>query len=169
MSSVDDMNGKKTKGLTGRHVLFTLLGFFGVMIAVNAYFVVVAVKSFPGEDVPRSYRQGLEYNTTIAAREAQAQLGWTARVNVISSKSLIVEITDKNGKGVDGLSTTGTLRHLVDMGNDMSLNFENTGGGRYVANLDPIPEHTLSGRWVLNAQAVKGDDSFKLRREIWVK
>ncbi len=166
MSSVDDMNGKKTKALTGRHVLFILLGFFGVMIAVNAYFVVVAVKSFPGEDVPRSYRQGLEYNTTIEAREAQAKLGWTARVNVVTDngQSLILEITDKNGEGVDGLSTEGTLRHLVDTGNDRPLSFEGTGGGRYVVKLTP-----LSGRWVLNAQATKGEDNFKLRREIWVK
>ncbi len=159
---------KAKKELTGWHVLAILLAFFGLMLAVNVYFAVVAVSSFRGEDVPRSYRQGLEYNQTISARDAQAKLGWTARTNTVVQQDgqikLIVLVQDAEGLGVEGLSFEGVLRHPTDTANDIILDINDTGAGRYVANVTPAP-----GQWSLVTEAARGPDRFKVRQDIWVK
>ena len=41
---------------------------FGVTIGVNATFITLAMRTHPGEDVPRSYYQGLNFNDTLAQR-----------------------------------------------------------------------------------------------------
>ena len=63
--------------LTGRMVLLMLVGFFGVMLAVNFVFATYAVKTFSGLDSDNPYDSGLAYNKEIAAAKAQADLGWT--------------------------------------------------------------------------------------------
>ncbi len=156
------------KELTGRHVLFILLGFFGVMIAVNAYFTIVAVKTFRGEDVPQSYRQGLEYNQTIAARLDQKNTGWTARMNIATqgggSRRLILQIEDKTAQGIGGALISAVLRHPVDSAKDKVVAFKDTGAGRYSADLGNI-----SGQWTLNATVNRDGVSFKVTQDLWVK
>lgn len=149
----------KNKGLTGWHVLFMLLGFFGVMIAVNAYFLVAAVTSFRGEDVPRSYRQGLEYNQTIAARETQTAMGWTAEVNV-TGKQLVINIQDRNGYNVKGLQIDAKLRHPVDTALDVPLTFTFSGGA-YSAEIPP-----LQGQWKLTGTASNGTAPFTFEYDL---
>ena len=159
---------EKQTELTGRHVLIILLVFFGVMLAVNAYFTFVAVKSFRGEDVKGSYRQGLEYNQTIAARGEQKELGWSARVNTQSAADggleIIVMISDAADLPVGNLAMTGTLRHPVDLSNDIALKFEDTGGGRFTARADNV-----TGRWALRGEARQDGQIFKFEQDIWVK
>jgi nitrogen fixation protein FixH len=154
--------------LTGRHVLIMLLAFFGVMLAVNIYFTVVAVKSFPGEDVPRSYRQGLEYNKTLAARAEQEQSGWTARVNAIQTADkqpqLVLEFKDKDDRSIPGLNIMAKLRHPVATTFDRQLTFIDAGDGRYIANSEPF-----TGHWTLEAQAQQEDFVFTVRHELWEK
>ena len=70
------------KELKGWHVLLIMLGFFGVMFAVNGVFLYHAITSFPGEDVKKSYVQGLNYNQTLSARASQADLGWRAEAGL---------------------------------------------------------------------------------------
>ena len=71
--------------LTGRQVLWILVAAFGVVFAVNGMMAWLAEKSFPGLVSNDAYREGLEYNRTIAARQAQAALGWQADVEVTGS------------------------------------------------------------------------------------
>ena len=66
--------------LTGRGVLIWLIGFFGVIIAMNAYFVTVSSRTFRGEDEQKPYLQGVEYNQTLARHAEQSALRWTAVV-----------------------------------------------------------------------------------------
>ena len=156
------------KQLTGRHVLFMLFAFFGVMIAVNVYFTVMAVKSFRGEDVPRSYRQGLEYNQTLAARAEQERSGWTAGVNTVKSDAnpfkIVLEFNDKDRNAISGLQIRAKLRHPVNTRLDQLLGFTDVGDGRYIANPNP-----LTGHWTLEADAQQGDFVFKVRHELWEK
>ena len=72
--------------LKGWHVLVMILIFFGITIGVNATFITMALRTHPGEDVPRSYMQGLEYNETLENRRIQSELGWTARFNLVDDE-----------------------------------------------------------------------------------
>jgi nitrogen fixation protein FixH len=136
----------------GVHVLLAMLAFFGAVIAVNVGFIVAAIGSFPGEDVRRSYLQGLSYNDTLAARRTQAALGWRASAGLRSSaEGALLEITlrDAAGAPLDGLDAEGALRWPNAERLDRTLDFEPVGEGRYVARLGALHE----GRWVLRAHA----------------
>ena len=150
----------KQKGLTGRHVLLMIVGFFAVIIAVNAYFITAAVTSFRGEDVKGSYRQGLEYNETIAAREQQNALGWSFSANVMTDTSnaqhILILGKDKNGHVLEGLTFEGVLRHPTDLKQDRSITLRSIGKGKYKAALDG-----LSGSWQLRATAHDGENVFR--------
>lgn len=136
----------------GRHVLIAMLLFFGAVIAVNVTFVVLAAQTFPGEDVRRSYLQGLNYNDTLAQRSAQAALGWRAAAALVEANgaaAVEIVVRDRDGRPIDGLSAAGELRWPTDARWDRALVFEARGEGRYVAALGTL----TPGRWVLRARA----------------
>jgi hypothetical protein len=72
-----------TKPLRGIDVFWWLAAFFIVTFAVDGYFIVRAVNTFPGEQVKNSYVLGLDFNQQVARRAAQAELGWTDEAGLI--------------------------------------------------------------------------------------
>jgi nitrogen fixation protein FixH len=136
----------------GVHVLLAMLLFFGAVIGVNVAFAVAAIGSFPGEDVRRSYLQGLAYNDTLAARRTQAAQGWRASAALRPSEEgalLEIILRDAAGAPIDGLAAEGALRWPSAERFDRALDFEPAGEGRYVARLGALH----AGRWVLRAHA----------------
>ncbi|WP_300531733.1 FixH family protein [Maricaulis sp.] len=133
--------------LRGWHVLVMILLFFGVTIAVNATFITLAVRTHPGEDVPRSYMQGVNYNDTLERRQAQAAMGWSARFNRVEG-ALLVEVLDRSGAAVTELSLEGLIAHPTDTTRDCALVFAETRPGVYQA---PIPCEADAG-WSLRAR-----------------
>lgn len=147
--------------LRGWHVLVMILVFFGVTIGVNATFATIAFRTFPGEDVPRSYVQGLHYNDTLERRHAQAELGWSARFNAVDG-ALLLEVLDAEGAAVPGLSLTGSMVHPDTM-QDCAISFAADRPGLYRA---PLTCET-DGRWrvrVMNS----GDAPFEVEYELWL-
>ncbi|MGH1421564.1 MAG: FixH family protein [Hyphomonas sp.] len=126
---------QRSRELKGWHVLMWMLGFFGIMFAVNGVFLYQALTSFPGEDVEKSYLQGLNYNDTLNARAAQEALGWTAAIGV-EDGMLIVAISDDANVPVSGLNLSGTIHRQSTTKNDMILQFSALGNETYAA---PIP------------------------------
>lgn len=144
------MNARFT--LRGWHVLAAMLLFFGTIIAVNVTFAVIAVRTFPGEDVRRSYVQGLEYNQTLKARRDQDTLGWQAGASLMADGQeavLRVTLRDKAGAVINGADVTGALRWRADSRLDRALVFVASGDGVYEARLGALRE----GRWRLRARA----------------
>ena len=137
--------------LRGVHVLFGLLAFFAAIIAVNVAFAVIAVRSFPGEDVRRSYLQGLRYNETLSMRRAQAEQGWrvTAVIRDVGERGVVeVVMTTRDGAPVVGADLTGELQWPTDARHDRALRFVAAGAGRYVAPATDL----ANGRWRLRAR-----------------
>lgn len=117
--------------LKGWHVLLIMLGFFGVMFTVNGVFLFHAITSFPGEDVKKSYVQGLNYNDTLAARAAQAELGWTAEAGWQDGQ-LIFRLKDDAGEPLSNMSVMGEVRRQATRSDDHTVLFSAIGGGEYV-------------------------------------
>lgn len=138
--------------LNGLHVLIAMLTFFVAIVAVNVAFVVLAVKSFPGEDVRRSYLQGLNYNATIAERRGQAARGWGAGAALVSRDgAAVLEVTlrDDAGAAISNARLTGELRRPMTSRFDRSLEFIAVGEGIYRARVGAIEQ----GAWRLRARA----------------
>lgn len=135
------------KRLKGWHVLLIMLGFFGVIFAVNGVFLYHAITSFPGEDVKKSYVQGLNYNDTLAARAAQAELGWSAEAG-LRDDVLVFRLHDADGAPVLGKVVVGDLRRVATRESDRELVLRANGRGEYVSEalqLNP-------GQWSLNVK-----------------
>lgn len=148
-----ERTGRRGWELKGWHVLAALLAFFAAVIAVNVGFAIVAMDSFPGEDVRRSYLQGLNYNDAIAERRRQAALGWQAQAAIEHESGqarLVVHLRDRDGRALNTLALSGDLRWPPDERLDRSLSFTPESGGRYVALLPDL----RPGSWRLRARAV---------------
>jgi nitrogen fixation protein FixH len=150
------------KRITGRHVLLMLIAFFGLTITVNAIFITQAFRTFRGEDVPRSYMQGVAYNDTLDARAAQAELGWSASADVSRTEAVLI-LSHATGAPLTGRVLTGSLRHPADANLDIMLNFAETEPGRYVATYSAPP-----GNWRLMAQTQEGP-AFEIEHAAWLR
>lgn len=151
--------------LTGRHVLMMVIAFFGVIIAANVFFITQAVRTFPGEDVRRSYVQGLNYNETLADREAQAALGWRAAASLsrdAAGAAVEIILIDRDGLPVDGATLEGSLRRPLEARDDQTLAFVGLGEGRYRAAVGSLAE----GQWALRARAVRGAHHFDVEARL---
>lgn len=138
--------------LTGRHVFAITLGFFLAVIAANAIFITLAVRSFPGENERKSYLQGLRYNDVLAGRAAQDALGWRAAIDRIERTEGVVGITislsGDGGAALDALRVTGAIVRPASDAGERALAFEPRGDGRYVAFVD-----ARAGAWELSVRA----------------
>ena len=141
----------KERKLTGRHVLIILILSFGIVFAVNFYFVYLAVKSYPGEDVKNPYVQGIAYNSTLAERAAQEELGWSAQIGLegmAGERVVRVRLMDKDGEGLAYLTLHAEMRRTISDKEDIDLIFRPVGGGDYVADLGAL----APGKWELRLE-----------------
>lgn len=138
--------------IRGWHVLAAMLAFFGAIIAVNVAFAVIAVRSFPGEDVRRSYLQGLNYNQTLAERREQAALGWQAAAALRADGDVAVveiDLRARDGAPIDRATIEGQLTWRSATRFDRALTFAALGEGRYAARIGDL----RPGQWRLRARA----------------
>jgi nitrogen fixation protein FixH len=119
--------------LRGWHVGAAVCGFFAVVIAVDATFTVLAVRTFPGEVSVTPYEDGLLYNKRLAQLSAQAKLGWRATAFVGSTGELAADIRGDDGQPVRGLSVTAELQRPATEAGRLKVAMLETTPGRYVA------------------------------------
>lgn len=127
--------------LTGRHVLFAMLAFFGIVIAVNVTFVRLALSTWTGLTDHDSYRTGLSWNRMLERDQAQKALGWSTGIAHRAEPGpagtdrrfeLTVTLRDREGRPLRGLAVSGFARHPVLEASDRGLAFSETGPGVYV-------------------------------------
>lgn len=154
--------------LEGRHILFGLLMFFGVMFAANGVFLYYAVGTFNGFETRDAYRRGLEYNMRIASDAEQSERGWRPSVRYdAAKKSLVLDIRDKARRGVAGLGIRGEIRRPATDRQDREVELTEVAPGRYETPLELEP-----GQWVFMAQLSEpgsADISYRLKQRLWVK
>ncbi len=149
--------------LTGWHVLAIVTGFFAIVIAVDTGFVVMAVKTFPGEVSSTPYEDGLAYDRSFAQLRAQEAMGWRATAGA-EIGAVSIEMRDRGGEPITGLTVTGALERPATETGRLVLAFRETRPGRYIA----MPG-VLSGAWdlTLHAAGRKGERFTADRRLSW--
>lgn len=168
--SAATLNSKPTPGqLTGRHVLFAFLGFFGVIFAVNGYFLYSALSTYTGTVANEPYRKGLAYNARIAAGERQSELKWSDTIEIVADGTVSVTFTGPDNRLLDGLAVTGVLSRPSTSGFDHPLKFTEVEPGRYSAKAGKID----SGNWLATVEArmvaTDADPTYRARRRLWLK
>jgi nitrogen fixation protein FixH len=152
------------KRLTGRLVLFLLLGFFGIVIGVNMILMWLAIQTLPGTDVESAYRASLAYEKEIAAARDQDGRKWhvDARVERAANggATLRVEARDDSGRPLSGLKFQGRFERPTDRRADQAVMLAETGIGIYSGNANLI----APGQWDLVLQGDRAEQRMFLSR-----
>ncbi len=120
--------------ITGRHVLITLLAFFGLVVLVNVAMVRAAISTFGGLDTPSSYEAGLQFKAEEARAAAQNARDWTVTASLTPSGNnhvLAVDVHDVLGSAVAGIAVNARLMHPVDERRDLAIALGEIGPGRF--------------------------------------
>jgi nitrogen fixation protein FixH len=159
----------KQRALTGWHVLFMLLGFFGLVFAVNGYFLASALRTYTGVVSVEPYVKGLHYNDRISAGERQSKLGWTESVSVTSDGAVRLAIADDGGRPVRGVKLTATIGRPATNRLDRTLALVESEPGQYVAQVGPLDD----GTWLFSVEGVSRDYGeepvYRMRRRVCLK
>ena len=142
---------------------------FLVVIAVNGALIFFAEDTFSGLETENAYQQGLDYNKTLAAEAAQERLGWRYQAMISDEadgrRTLQVQLTDREGRPLDGVKLEAFLVRPSNGGMDVSLSPQPKGDGRYAADFTlPAP-----GQWDLRLVAQRGDAAWQQSERLFVK
>ena len=161
------MAGRK---ITGRHVLYGMLAFFGVVVAANAAFIFLALDSWSGLVADSPYQRGIAYNQTLADAADQRALGWTGAIAFTPESDgkgrLEMTLRDRRGAPLDDLRVAGQVRRPTHEGFDRDVVLARRGPGLYGVEL-ALP---LRGQWDvrLTAESRTGK-RFRMDQRIWLK
>ena len=156
----------KHGGLTGRHVLLILFGFFGAIFAMNGVFIYFAVSSFPGEEEQHAYMQGVRYDETLAALKAQRARGWRVVLVDAPDGRLRLRVTDRAGADVNSLALDAEFRRPTHAGEDFTARFHAVGGGDYEADVAAA----RPGVWEMRARAITANgETFNIEQQVTLR
>lgn len=136
---------------TGRTFLAIMVGFFGVVIAVNIVMARLASSTFGGTVVDNSYVASQEFNGWLARARAQDRLGWATSVTLDGARRVVVAVPGP------GFAVTATALHPLGRAADVPMAFAADGQGRLVSTT-PLP----AGRWQVRLEIRRGRDVKRL-------
>ncbi len=146
--------------LTGKHVLAITVGAFGIIIAVNVFMAVQAVRTFPGLEVANGYVASQSFD---ADRKAQDALGWTLAQTYEAGKLRLV-MTDADGLPAQVMALEVLVGRTTESKDDMTPDFARVAGG-FEADV-PL----AMGKWMLRVEARAPDGTvFRQRLDLFVK
>ena len=154
-----DRTAMSEREFTGRHMLFVILAFFGVIIAVNVTMAIIATGSWTGLVVPNSYVASQEYNKVLADARAQSALGWRSTL-AYEGTTLSLVIKSQHDRTIEGLDVSAKLSVPAHEHRDHQVTFATTADGRYEATTELEP-----GNW--QADVVATDATGRKYRQIF--
>ena len=120
--------------LTGKHVLLSLIGFFGVIFAVNGAFIYYAAKSWTGLDIDNSFVHGLSFEEDIQeAHEWKVEIDPKDLGNDVVRLNVIIERID--GKSGTPYSMDAEVRRPVVANYDQDIQLTRTAARHYVGDV----------------------------------
>lgn len=143
---------------TGRHMVLTLVAFFGVVMAVNFTMAHLAVRDFSGTVVKNSYIASQHYNDWIATAEAQAAKGWSASVTLDEEARVTIE-----AEGLDAASVEAVAENPLRRSGDIVLTMERQPDGSY-RSAEALPE----GRWSVRSIVTGSDGEARFLHDLVV-
>lgn len=146
--------------LKGRHVLAICVGAFGVIIAVNVFMAVQAVRTFPGLEVANGYVASQSFD---ADRKAQEALGWTVTPDYAGGR-LTVKVTDAEGLPAAVRSLDVLVGRTTESKDDVMPVFTR------VAGVWQADVALGRGKWMLKVEAEAPDGTkFRQRLDLFVQ
>jgi nitrogen fixation protein FixH len=152
------MTDQKSKEKPSR-IPYIFFAFFGVIFAVNIFYIYIAGQSWRGVVTEKSYQKGVEYNKTIAMVKKQKEMGWKVKMRFknLGNNSGVLEvvITDKKRKAIKDANIRVYLIRPTQDGFDFDVPMIFS-DGKYQARISA----PLKGQWNFNLEIMRGYDVF---------
>lgn len=149
---------------TGKHMLFTMLAFFGVIIGVNLIMATFASSTWTGLIVKNSYVASQDFNAKLEKARTQEALGWTSTA-ALTGRELSLKILDAKGKALSDLNIVARVYRPVAEAEDHDVALTTRGAGAYTAKVD-----LGSGVWEVAILATdRGDRTYEQIFRFFVK
>ncbi|MER9895420.1 FixH family protein [Mesorhizobium sp. M0119] len=141
------VNMRRPREFTGRHMLLTILSFFGVVVGVNVTMATLASTSWTGLVVENTYVASQQFNKKAQQGRAQAALGWTGKLTIAGGE-VRYSLTDAGGKTVAVHGVKVLFRHPAYEAEDKSVTLAAASGQIFAAH--HIPK---DGVWIVEIDA----------------
>ena len=150
--------GSAGRPLTGRTVLLCLLGFFGVVIGINALMMALAIGTMPGLESERPYQAGIGYNAEIKAAQEQATRRWNiaSHIDRVANGRAAVKVyaRDSDGAPLTSLVLTVRLMRPTDKRADRTISLTEQESGIYRGDAADV----APGAWNIELDAERGPE-----------
>jgi len=148
-------HSQKSREFTGRHMLLTILAFFGVVIGVNVTMATLASTSWTGLVVENTYVASQQFNEKAREGREQAALGWTGKL-IIASGEVRYRLIDAAGKPVTLRGVKVLFRHPAYEAEDKAITL-GLASGSPAADQQFAARHTpKDGVWIVEIDADAG-------------
>lgn len=140
-------SSKLPRPWTGRMIFLTLLGFFGVVFAVNGVMIHEALSTFDGLETESSYKAGRMFEQEVAMAKAQDARHWRVDARLTPSSDgerLDIDARDAAGHLLTGMDATATFERPTDRRLDRDVAVSETTPGRFRGSAE-----LAAGQWDL--------------------
>ena len=153
---------------TGWTVLLTLLGFFGVVFAVNGVMIYEALSTMSGVETDSAYQAGLQFEQEVAQAEAQDARRWQVDARLTPSSGgerLDVSARDAAGRPLDGMQATAVFERPTDRRLDRNVVLVEDAAGRFHGSAE-----VAAGQWDIVIELTRhGEQMFRSRNRVVLK
>ncbi|WP_262695705.1 FixH family protein [Kordiimonas aquimaris] len=156
---------EKTTGMrdSDKWIPWYFVAFFVVLAILDGVFVYIASSTHTGVVTENAYNEGLRYNQTIAAAEAQDRLGWGANVSY-ESDTLSVALVDDNDTAIQGAVVEALFVRPTQDGGDFRISVAEQSPGIYEK-----PVSVPMGQWDVRIYVTWKQKQFQSAKRIVVR
>ncbi len=160
--------GGPTRRWTGWTILLALLGFFGVVFAVNGVMIYEALSTLSGVDTDSAYQAGLMYEQSVAMAKAQDERHWRVDAKLTPSPAgerLDVNARDAAGQPLGGIEASAIFERPTDRRLDRGVVLVEDAAGRFHGSAE-----VTAGQWDLVIELTHhGEQLFRSRNRVILK
>lgn len=142
-----------SRQFTGRHMALAMVGFFGLVVAVNFTMAWFARDSFGGLVVDNAYVASQKYNGWLAEARAQDALPWRAEQGLAADRHVTLALHGSAGS----FSATAVAEHPLGRAPDLALRFA-AGADGSLRSTEALPP----GRWNVRTTVNRGNETVRL-------
>lgn len=143
---------------------WAVAGTMAIVIAVNVWMVVLAMRSFPGAAQGNGFVLSNEYNQVLKDEAKQEALGWTLAIALDAAQRPMLTLTDHAGHALDQASVEASAARPLGPPQTTALGMQAVGAGRYLSQ-----PALARGQWDVTLRVQHGNDVVRAVRRLIVR
>jgi nitrogen fixation protein FixH len=165
---IDGDHSRAPRRWSGRMMLLTLLGFFGMVFAANGVLAYEALSTMSGVDTESAYQAGRMYEQEVALAKAQDARQWHVDAKVTPAADgtrLDIVARDASGQPLAGMDASALFERPTDRRLDRDVTLIEDAAGRFHGSAA-----LAAGQWDLVIEfSRRGEQLFRSRNRVMLR